>query len=729
MSVDERFDPMPKEDRTIFSIEPTGVRNGLNWESVRGRASLVVHAAIDHVACGDEVLIFGRLVPLRPPTSPGQFNFQDFYRAQEQLARVHALFSESVVVEKRAPTRSHIALRSMLRSRLDALLWKYVDAENAGFASAILLGNREQMTPRQRDAFRATGTAHLLAISGLHVGIMASVFLLMYQFGILSRRWALCSTILFVVFYAWLVEFRPPVTRAAILLSLYCYGRLIGRTGLEFSLLAIAGILVLIINPADLFALGAQLSFLAIATLITFKDWIFPALSEDPIDRLIRNTRPWSVRLLQRVRLRVQQAFLVSALIWLIGLPLVALNFHLVTPIGLVVNPLVLIPIGLALFAGMCVCLFGIWLPAVAYLFGQASSVCLQIVTDGINHAESISGGHWWTAGPTAGSVAIYFLLLLAVVLFATKRRLQLLIVVWIAWLNLGWLVPFQAGKLAERIHQQGTNCTVVDVGHGSCVLLQLPHGKTVLYDAGSMTSSSFAADTISHVLWSKQIEHLDAIIISHADLDHFNAVPRLVRRFSVGQVFVSVPMFDRRDSLGSVKALFEEIAAADVPVRRMSCNQVAGLAGDARLRVLSPPDDGTDDSDNSDSIVLQIELGDHTILLTGDLEGKGMERLLELEDIDCDIVLMPHHGSKNSSPVKFVNWSQPKYAIISAGRNKTNREVISQIESDQCQVFTTADFGTIRMEIDRDQTVRVSHWSGRNWSQRSERSVKVDRY
>ena len=299
-----------------------------------------------------------------------------------------------------------------------------------------------------------------------------------------------------------------------------------------------------------------------------------------------------------------------------------------------------------------------------------------------------------------------------------------MLIVVWIAWLSLGWLVPFQATKLLNRFRQEGTNCTVVDVGHGSCVLLQLPRGRTVLCDAGSMTSSSFATDTISNVLWSEQIERLDAIIISHADVDHFNAVPKLIRRFSVGEIFVSDPMFERRDSLGSVKALFEEIEAADVLVRLLSGGDVAGWDGNARLRILSPPDAGTKDSDNSDSIVLQIELGDQNILLPGDLEGRGMERLLGLERIDCDIVLMPHHGSKNSSPVEFINCSEPEYAIVSAGRNRTDRGVISQIESDQCQVIATADFGTIRMEIEPNREIGVSHWNGQKWNQLPERTT-----
>ncbi len=357
-SEEEPFDPLPATEKTTFRVAPLEIRNGRKWERVNGVSRLVIHENVQHVTAGDEVLVIGRLVPIGAPTVPGQFHFQDYFRAAQTLSAIHVFHAESVTVQQRASIPSFSGIRSYLRKQLDQLLWRYVHSDYAGFASAILLGNRQQLTAEMRDDFVITGTSHLLAISGLHVGILAGIFLIAYRLGVLPRRWALLLTIGFVVFYAWLVEFRPPVTRAAILLSLFCFGRLIGRAGLEFNLLAVAGILVLVVNPSDLFALGPQLSFLAVASLILYKDWIFPLPSDDPVDRLIRNSRPLLQRWLNQIGRRCKQAVLVSGLIWLVGLPLVAANFHVVTPIALLVNPLVLLPTGIALFAGLGVCLF-----------------------------------------------------------------------------------------------------------------------------------------------------------------------------------------------------------------------------------------------------------------------------------------------------------------------------------------------------------------------------------
>ena len=137
------------------------------------------------------------------------------------------------------------ACLSNLRQRLNELTWKYVDEDEAAFASAILLGNREQLSAQRRELFLETGTVHLLAISGLHVGILAGSFFLFFRVGLVNRQYCLWATIVFVIFYAWLVEFRPPVSRAAILIVLYCIGRLLGENSFSYNLLAIAGLIVL----------------------------------------------------------------------------------------------------------------------------------------------------------------------------------------------------------------------------------------------------------------------------------------------------------------------------------------------------------------------------------------------------------------------------------------------------------------------------------------------------
>lgn len=712
---EDLFSAMPASEQTSFRFAAEFIRAGTEWEPVEGVARLTIHESVGNLRFGDLVEIYGRLSPISKPTSPGRVDFQEYYRNRNQTCSIHCYSRESVVVREHSPRYSNASALSWLRSHLDQSLKQHVGSDQARFASAILLGNREQLPIDQREKFMTTGTAHLLAISGLHVGILASLFLFGYRFGLLTRRWALLLTIVFVCFYAWLVEFRPPVTRAAILLSLFCIGRLVGRRGNDYALLALAGFIVLLLNPGDLFQLGPQLSFLAFGTIVLFQGWIFPPLSDDPIDRLIRNSRPVHVRISQRFGRMCKQAILVSGLIWLVGLPLVARNFHLVTPVSPIINPIVLFPFAISLFSGLGVCFFAAWFPLAADFCGAVCGQSLEVVTGAIGVAESFSFGHWWTAGPTLVAVWVFYLAMFVLAVGAGKRlKVRLVAGVFCGWILFGWLLPFQLDKWSERGCANESVITFLDVGHGSSVLLQLPGGQTMLYDAGSLASSEYTTDTVSRMLWDAGIEHLDCIVVSHADLDHFNAVPDLVERFSVGSVYVSKPMNESRDESEVLPRLFEIIGKESVPIRELAWGDFVSLAGGSRIEVLSPPDVGTGSNDNSDSIVMLLDLGPWRVLLPGDLELNGMRILLGREPIDCDIAMLPHHGSKNSRPQEFVEWCRPEAVVVSAGRSKLDDEVVRAIQS-QTSVLATAELGSIRFELS-DEGQRVCQFQDGGW-------------
>ena len=171
--------------------------------------------------------------------------------------------------------------------------------------------------------------------------------------------------------------------------------------------------------------------------------------------------------------------------------------------------------------------------------------------------------------------------------------------------------------------HRQGRlDCTFVAVGHGTCVVLELPDGQTMLYDAGQLGSPSAGARSISSFLWSRGITHLDAVVISHADIDHYNALPELLRRFSVGVVYVSPVMF--KDESLATQTLQSAIHDAGVPLREIRSGDRLRVGGGCLIDVLHPPHRGVLGSDNANSIVLAIEFDGHRLLLPGDLESPG---------------------------------------------------------------------------------------------------------
>jgi competence protein ComEC len=210
------------------------------------------------------------------------------------------------------------------------------------------------------------------------------------------------------------------------------------------------------------------------------------------------------------------------------------------------------------------------------------------------------------------------------------------------------------------------------------------------------------AVRPISAVLWSRGITHLDALVVSHADADHFNAIPDLLDRFSLGAIYVSPVMFE--DLPPAVRELRESIARAGVPLRDLYAGQRLATGAGTTIEVLHPPRSGVFGSDNANSIVLLIEHAGRRIMLTGDLEWPGLDYLLDEEPIDCDVVLAPHHGSPRSNPGGFADWSRPEHVVISGGRSLADIPTIESVKDSfrlrGAEVFHTADDGCVKVTI-----------------------------
>ncbi len=657
-----RGDANVRPGRTRFTLDVESIRDGIKMVHASGRIEVFVNGRFDEFPAGERVDLAGSLSTISAPGNPGQFDLASHFRGQGVHCWMNIARTEAIMP---APDRPSLWHRppGIIKARLDAMIWRFVGEDRAALASAMLLGNRGQLDQIEREQFMLTGTVHLLAISGLHVGILAGLFLALPRTGLASRRMSLLLTFVFVVSYAWLVEFRPPVARAAILISVYCYCKWVGRDAFSFNSLAMAALIVMIANPSDLFSVGAQLSFLAVGSLIFAWRWLARPVSDDPIDRLIVRTRSWQSRAIRSVGRKILAATMVSTVIWLAALPLVAARFHVVTPIALIINPLVLFPMTLALVSGLAVMVLG-WIPPLGFLAGWVCNQSLTVMKWLIETSESIPWSYYWTPGPPLASVVVFYAILL--MLFVVRPRG----VPWPAaagllgaWMAIGWGVP---AHLTQRAAEQRTTlaCTFIDVGHGSCILLELPGGANVLYDCGSMGSPRAAARNASDVLWSRGISRLDAAIISHADADHFNGFPELSHRFPIDRLIISSVMASELAN-PKIGELVESLRASGIGlVELVATGDELNLAAGVRVDVLNPPRDSRIGSDNANSIVLDIGYRDRRILLTGDLVDEGLESLLRRAAVNYDVVMAPHHGSPSSRPAgtvladAYTNWS-----------------------------------------------------------------------
>lgn len=734
------YDPMqiiPRIDRTRLELRVTSLRDGGTsdnniWRPAGGRATLFVSGHVLGILAGDRVEVFASMRRSGPPRNPGEFDYATHLRADGKLATLWA--SRPQCVRLLGPTTSSgqtqvtlgaWQLLDRVRAAGHRVLWRYLDERTRGLAAALLLGSRDQLDRQQYDTFAQTGTIHLLAVSGLHVGILAGAVLLVVRLFRIPRGRGLLVVAVATIAYTLLTDARPPAVRATVLVLMMCLAYALARRPSPYNSLAAAALLVLAINPAELFRVGAQLSFLAVATIMFFWPLIRRSEeSDDQLDRLIRKTEPPLMKAFRWACRWYWRATLVSLVIWLVVAPLVMARFHILSPGSVILTPILLPLVAVALGSGLIVLACGWLLPPLAIVAAFACNYSLLFIQKLVNVAHIVPGSHVWVAGPADWWLGGFYGglgLLLAFPRLRPGRRGFVALLV-------GWMAVGLAVSLVDRNEGQ-LACTFLSVGHGCATVVELPDGRTILYDTGQFTSPAACARTVAGCLWSRGITHLDAVVISHADADHYNGLPQLIEKFSIGAVYVSPQMFD--DPGSSVRALEESIRAAGIPIRYLQAGDRLDLElrldgldkdghndeGRCRIDVLHPGPSDTDPKgndnakfkthDNSKSIVLLLSYQGRRILLPGDIEPPGLDKLLAQEPIDCDVLLVPHHGSSNSDPPGLAAWCKPEVAIVSGTLARYPSQTETAYKASR-QVFHTGRVGAVHVEIENGR-IRAS--------------------
>lgn len=703
------FRAIPTGERSRFVLRVTQLRNGTSWEPASGECEVTIDGHLLGVSRGDRVQLFGRVQRPRPLANPGGFDYATHLRGDRHLCAIRSNTPTAVRVIEKGAGWNLLRAIDHVRTTSEARLWRSLGPERAPLACAILLGASNAVPREQTQSFMVTGATHVLVVSGLHAGILVGGVLLLLHTGVLPRRWALGVAMVTIVIYTLVTGTNPPVVRAAVLAELVCLGLWMGVSPLGVNSLAAAAIVVMGMNPPDLFRTGTQLSFLCTATLVWFSSvWAQRQRNRSPLDQLLIDSRAWYAQPFYHFRDQVATTSLASLAIWVVALPLVMYQFHLVTPIAPATSWLLLPLVGVVLMSGFAFLMVGWLVPPLEAPLAWVCEVTIGWMEGLVALASRLEQGHWWTPGPPLWWVLGWFLLL-AVTLRMEGTR-------W-GWkgtiMGIGaWVLVGCVPVATQRLGTPNLEVAFLDVGHGTSVVVTTPEGTTFLYDAGSLGSPSGATDTISRYLWSRGITSIDGILLSHADVDHFNAVPGLLQRFHVGRVFVSPHMFSRsRDPLdrSAPEELRRELESHGVPIETVMLGDRLRLDASTTAEVLYPDWLGNFGSDNAHSIVLGIECRGVKILLPGDLESPGMEGVMADEPYDCDILLAPHHGSRRSDPPGFAQWSTPEYVVVSGSPAFAGEGTAATYRAAGAQVFTTGKDGAALFTVSKQGVVARS--------------------
>ena len=696
------FRAIPQGEKSQLLLRVTHVRNGEQWQAASGDCELIVDGHLLNVAACDRVEVFGQWREPSPAMNPGEFDYALHCRGDRQLCFIRSSSPECVTVVEQGSAWQPRRWIDALRSRWEAQLWNRLGPQHAPTAAAILLGARNAMPREMVDAYRVTGALHVLVVSGLHAGVLIGGVMALLGMGWLPRRWALVLAMLLVALYAMLTGMHPPVMRAAILAEVGCLALLVGRNPFVGNSLALALVVVLVLNPADLFRTGPQLSFLCAGVLLWFSSiqWRGPLT---PLQVLLRSAEPWYQRTLRRVGAYIGWAMAATLAVWVVSLPLLLNQYHLVTPVAVLVCVPLFLCVASSLATGFAMLLVGWLVPPLEPLFAAGCRTSLSGLEQLVGGSSQLPGAYYWTPAPAVWWVIGWYVLLACLVCpggmrITWQRTLQLL-AVWVAVGTLPALV-------SSRPHDE-LQVAFLDVGHGVCTVVTTPEGTTLLYDAGSLGSPSHATETISGYLWSRGIRQIDGLVISHPDVDHFNAVPGLLDRFRVGRVFVSPHMFgaDLAEHPQSAPAELQRMfAERQIPVQVVERGSRLTLDSVTSANVLFPDRFGGMAPDNSNSLVLELACQGRRVLLPGDLESPGIEQVMAVTTEPCDVLLAPHHGSHRSDPPGFADWSRPGYVVVSGGRGEVDQQVAGSYQQVGAQVLHTGQLGAIEFRLRPEQ-------------------------
>lgn len=702
-------------DREIFSdmvrltLEHARLPD-LNWQA-GGSVQLAIwlkeptEAALVTALPGDRVRVQARL---REPSShkvPGAMDYAAWMGHNGIQASASAQGLPEVVESTPA------AYWNRLREGLAARILEVLPPRQAGLAQAMLLGKRGLLEPELNEALQASGTYHLIAISGFHLALVAgwSFFglrLLLTLWLPLSRRLDVKPLAALAAFpallaYAAIAGWSIPTQRALLMTGLLLLSMLLGREHQAPRALGVAAILLLIWHPWQLLHAGFQLSFVAVALLLAVftpprqpLGTPLPKPAPDPLHPWLRRTARASGLLLFS-----------TLLLGLALMPLTAHHFHRLAPYGLLAN-LVAIPLTslITVPAGLLFLMLDPLFPGLGVWLLKAVGLSLEGLRQMAEWSAALPGAEARTPGPPLPGLA-WYVALLAMAWMARSRAARLGLVLCAL---LGWVWP--RPSLPDGV----LHVAVLDVGQGQAVVVRTPQGRWSVLDAGALSTprSNPGENLVSPYLWRYGVTALERVVVSHPQTDHMAGVERLLRNFPTTALLVGdFPDEERSDPV--YRAILERAARRGTAVWRPGGAATLHEDGvDMHLSAASRQEAGS--NLNNRSLVVALDFGAHRLLFPSDLEVAGERRLLKRVELGpVEALVAPHHGSLSSSSPELVARSRPRHVIFSVGQNNRfgfpKPDVEARWQAVGAQLWRTDRDGTVILESDGNDLKVVS--------------------
>ncbi len=764
--------PLSQDYRTVCILDQIRLSRPGKGEPeipVRGKIRTIIYGNSNALTIGDRLIFESKIRSFTNFKNPGGFDYIKYMAFKQIWGNAYTSYQKISIEPSGNNVDKHL---SLTRQKIATLINQSSDNDANAILKALILGNRQEISKPLVSAFNRAGISHLLAISGLHIGIVASFAFFLFtrifsQFNLfLQHAWARKSaavlSLIPILLYGILAGMSPSTQRAVIMVGVFLLTFLLEREHNLINTIAVAGLIILIISPPSLFSISFQLSFAAVLAITygTSKILQSKEKTENTLTSLLKS---------------VYTFFIVSGLAIIGTAPLTMFYFNQISLTGIFSNlifiPLigfVVVPLGLfSVLILMPVC-------SEAAVWGlKICDFILAFSIEWIYRIAELPYAAVKTITPSFIEITCAYVLLGSVLyLFfpnteqnlktkmqnkapnnikpqqhvnnelSLNRPLQsenelirklyhgfskisknglsarqwAIILAGITFFMLSADISYWIGR---RWGKDDLTVSIIDVGQGNAALLEMPGGQCALIDGGGYSNNEIfdmGEKVIARFLWHKKIKTIETVILTHYDSDHLNGLIFVLKNFNVKQVLAN-----HDPGTCSKNEEFTQILSDNQihypPYNRFPKKlNINGVT----LKILYPLEnfailalkDSWRDSNNN-SMVVQVNFENQSILFPGDIMQKAEEELFKVnDDLRSTIMVAPHHGSSSSSSPIFLKHVNPEYIIVSSGyRNRfgfPSPDILLRYEKNRIITYRTDGAGSVCMTINGNSLTMV---------------------
>ncbi|MDI6840326.1 MAG: DNA internalization-related competence protein ComEC/Rec2 [bacterium] len=668
-------------EQTIIECEAETLITPEYTKAVTGKLRINVKSPNLKFKYGDQIEAYGRLWYPEFTRNPDAFDYRSYLKRKNIYGTMNIWESCNIRVigkDKGMAIISNVALpiKRFIRNTIDT----YLSDNQAGFLKGITIGQRGMLPKRVQECFQNTGAIHILAVSGLHVGIIATIVFLFLRVFRISLIIAQIITLLFLIIYAFMLDLRPPIVRATIMTIIGMIGLTTERDTDMLNVIACAALFILFINPQAIFEVSFQLSFISIISIIYLMPKIYPVLfgfikPENHVARYFAG-------------------IFVASLAAQIGImPLVAYYFYRVPIISIIAN-LIVIPL-----AGVCI--------ALTFIMSIINLLPLKILTDiftgvawgattftlkTVELFNQIPYAYFWVHKPSVLFIGFFYLILLSGI-NSPVSKIARKVFVYSCIFGLNTLIWSRVYK----INNPKIEVTYLDVGHGDCALIELPNNYNVLIDGGPHQKEFDTGEGIvAPFLRAKGISNLDIIVATNTKIYRIGGLRYIVENFKIKKFIGPNICYTSWAWL----CLLKLVDYKDIQCKLIAGNVIANgsKAISKRDTILSHKDYivETINSGDESNLGLRVNYKDVSLLFPGDVKEGEYQK--------STILMIPKHGNKRYSSSKWISSIAPEIAVISCGRNpwaEPDYAVILRYKNLGAKVLRTDEEGAIIIRTD----------------------------